>query len=150
MLVDGRPLAAYVRAYLAGDRVYVPVSPLLTRIADRMWFEGNTLVIERAGRRVRVPLSESFRGELDGAYVEAGPVLRALGESALYDGKYRQLEIRTQPLTAIALPTPFSSPAPTAPPNAVFTPAPVATPRPVWTGSPLPRRTPLPIGPPAT
>ncbi len=52
IVVDGHPLAAYVRAYVVGGRIYAPVSPLLTRLADRLWIDGRTLVVERGDRRV--------------------------------------------------------------------------------------------------
>lgn len=149
IIVDGRPLASYRRAYEAGGRVFAPVDPLLTRLADRLWYEGRTLVIERGGRRVRVALAPVFVGELDAAYVAVGPVLRALGLTVRYDSRAALLSVRLSRPT-VGLPTPFAPAAPSAAPSAVFTPEPVATPRPVWTGSPLPRRTPLPaLEPPA-
>ncbi|MGC1382056.1 MAG: hypothetical protein WA814_13660 [Candidatus Baltobacteraceae bacterium] len=145
--VDGRPLAAYVRAFAAGGRVFAPVSPLLEQLADRLWFEGSTLVIERAGRRVRVALGKGFSGDLNALYVPAGPVLRALGASVRYEPAARRLEVRLPAAGGIASPTPFNPQAPLIAPNPVFTPLPIPTPRPIWTGSPLPRRTPLPQPP---
>lgn len=144
VLIDGRPLAAYVHAYLAGGRVFAPVTPLLTRLADRVWFDGDTLVFERDGRRIRVRVAPVFPGELDGTYVPAGPVLRALGDSVRYDARSRSLEVRTRAAQSVASPTPFNPAAPSVAPSAVFTPEPAVTPRPAVTGSPLPRRTPLP------
>jgi hypothetical protein len=147
--VDGRPLSAYVRAYLSGDRVYVPIAPLLTELADRLLFDGDTLVVQRAGHTVNIRLEPRFRAELRGAYVPAAAVLRALGASVLYDGEHRRLVV-TVPLRAVvASPTPFNPAVPSVAPNAVFTPLVPATPRPLWTGSPMPRRTALPFPPPA-
>lgn len=148
ILVDGRPLASYVRAYVAGGRVFAPVAPLMTRLADRVWYEGGTLVIERGTRRVRVRLAEAFPDQFDGTYVAVGPVLRALGASLCWEPKSRRLTVGLPLRGGIATPTPFDPAAPSAPPAAVFTPSPPVTPRPVWTGSPLPRRTPLPLPPP--
>lgn len=140
VLLDGHPLAAYERAYLADGRVYAPVSPLLTRLADRLWIDGTTLIVERGARRVRVPLL--------GDYVMIGPVLRAIGAPAQYDPATSRLTVFTPPRSVVNTPTPFDPAAPHAAPTAVFTPLEPATPRPVWSGSPLPRRTPLPRPPP--
>jgi hypothetical protein len=143
IVVDGHPLAAYVRAYAFAGRVYAPVSPLLTRLADRVWSHGDTLVIQRGDVRVRVVLAPTLPGQLGGDFVAVGPVLRALGASVRYDPAARRLIVRVPPRSTIASPTPFNPNAPSVRPSAVFTPPESATPRPVWTGSPLPRRTPL-------
>jgi hypothetical protein len=148
VLIDGRPLAAYVGAYVAGGRVFAPVSPLLTGLADRVWFDGGTLVIERGQRRVRVQLVPPRPAELNGTYVAAGAVLRALGASVRYEPASHRLIVRLPARGALASPTPFNPAAASAPPSTVFTPSPPSTPRPIWTGSPLPRRTPLPMPPP--
>jgi hypothetical protein len=148
IVVDGRPLAAYVRAYAFEGRIYAPVSPLLTRLADRIWYEGDSLVIQRANTRVRVALTHGLVGQLNGDFVAVGPVLRALGASVRYEPSARRLIVSISPRTLVASPTPFNPNAPSASPGAVFTPTTPPTPRPVWTGSPLPRRTPLPAPPP--
>jgi hypothetical protein len=145
--LDGRPLPSYVRAYVADGRVFAPVRPLLSRLADRLWFEGNVLVIVRDGRSVRIPLGTRTPDALDSAFVTIGPVLRALGETVTYDTQQRLLDVRTTRSEGIAAEPPFV-PGPSSSPRAVFTPEPVATPRPLWSGSPLPRRTPLPQPPP--
>ncbi|MBV8530893.1 MAG: hypothetical protein JO104_06215 [Candidatus Eremiobacteraeota bacterium] len=147
VLLDGRPLASYEPAVLAHGRVLVPVSPLLTRAADRLWFDGDTLVLERAGRRVRVRMAAASVTQLDSAYVAAGPVLRALGVPVRYDPMMHRLVVSTPP-QAVGSPTPFNAALPSVVPTAVFTPPQQATPRPIWTGSPLPRRTALPLPPP--
>jgi hypothetical protein len=148
VLVDGRPLAAYERAYVANGRVFAPVSPLLTDVADRLWFEGDTLVVERGGRRVRVRLAAASAARLGAAYVMVGPVLRALGASVRYDPGAARLTVQVPLRAEIASPTPFDPAASSVAPNAVFTPPVPATPRPQWSGSPLPRRTALPHPPP--
>jgi hypothetical protein len=140
VLVDGRPLAAYTRAYLIGNRVYAAVSPLLTRLADRLWVDGDVLVVERDGRRVRTLLQ--------GGYVRAGVVLRGLGVPAHYEPAGHRLIVTTPLPAPVASPTPFNSAVPRVAPSAVFTPLEPATPRPIWTGSPLPRRTAVPVPPP--
>jgi len=145
--LDGRPLPSYVRAYVAKGRVFAPVRPLLSRLADRLWFEGNLLVIVRDGRMVRIPLGTRTPDALDSAFVTIVPVLRALGESVTYDTRQHVLDVRTTRSEGITGEPPFV-PGPVALPRVVFTPEPVATPRPVWSGSPLPRRTPLPEVPP--
>jgi hypothetical protein len=149
VLIDGRPLPAYVRAYVEGGRVFAPVAPVLTRLADRLWFEGNELVIQRGERRVRVRLGAELAGQLDTTYVPAGPTLRALGASVQYDASAHRLVVRLHAPATVTSPSPFNPAAPSSAPNDVFTPLPPATPRPVWTGSPLPRRTALPVPPPA-
>lgn len=146
--LDGRPLPAYVRAYVAEGRVYAPVRPLVAMLADRLWFEGNVLVIVRDGRTVRVPLGARTPDALDSAYVTVAPLLRALGEDVTYDARERLLDVRSTRPAGVAAPEPFEPGAPSAAPRIVFTPEPVATPRPVWSGSPLPRRTPLPASAP--
>ncbi len=146
--VDGRPLSAYVRAYLSGGRVYVPVAPLLTGLADRLWFDGDTMVVQRAGRTVRIRLEPRFRAELRGAYVPAAAALRALGARVLYDGAHHRLTVTVSLRAVVASPTPFNAAAPSVAPSAVFTPFTPPTPRPLWTGSPMPRRTALPFPPP--
>jgi hypothetical protein len=137
-----------VRAYLSGGRVYVPVAPLLTRLADRLWFEGDTLVVQRGERSVRIRLEPLYRWELRGAYVPAGATLRALGATVAYDGAERRLDVTVPVSTIVATPTPFNAAVPSVAPSAVFTPLTPSTPRPLWTGSPMPRRTALPFPPP--
>ncbi len=148
MLVDGRPLAAYTRAYLTGGRVFAPVDPLLTSLADRVWFDGDVLVVERAGRRVRVRTARGYRVPLYATFVPAGPALRALGASVRYDGASHRLIVAISTRAVVASPTPFNPAVPSAAPGAVFTPSPPPAPHPFWTGSPMPRRTALPFPPP--
>ena len=149
--IDGLAMPSYVRAYVAGGRVFATVRPLLSKVADRLWFEGNVLVIVRDGRTVRVALGARTPDALDSAFVTVAPILRALGETVAYDARDRSLDVRTTRTAGVATPEPGVPQAPpTAPPYPVFTPEPVATPKPVWSGSPLPRRTPLPAwSPPA-
>jgi hypothetical protein len=146
--IDGRPLAAYVHAYLAGGRVFAPAAPLLTSLADRLWLEGNTLVIQRGERRIRIQLVPGFSGELNAVYVPAGPALRALGASVRYDPVAQRLNVTVPPAEVVALPTPLGPIVSSPVPREVFTPTPSATPRPQVTGAPLPRRTALPLSEP--
>ncbi|MBV9334033.1 MAG: hypothetical protein JO146_08490 [Candidatus Eremiobacteraeota bacterium] len=148
IVIDGRPLRAYSRAYVANGRVFAPVDPLLTRLAERLWFDGNTLVVQRDSRRIRVPIPGGPAAALDGAYIAAGPALHQLGIAVRYDGPTHRLLVRAGERESVASPTPFNAAAPTVVPAPVFTPSPPVTPRPVWTGSPMPRRTPLPFPPP--
>jgi hypothetical protein len=142
ILIDGRPLPAYFRPYLARGRVFAPLAPVLERLADRAWLEGATLVIERDDRRVRVIVPGIDR--IDATYVSVGPLVRGLGETVTYDPQRRELDVWTA-APVLALPTPFDPQLPEASPQPVFTPQPVPTPRPLWSGPPLPRRTPLPL-----
>jgi len=149
VLIDGRPLAAYVHAYESGGRVYATVAPLLTQLADRLWLSGGTLVVQRGKRRVHVVLEPPYASDYGDTFVPAGPVLRALGASVRYDAPAHRLMV-TIPLRAPLLaPTPFVPPGEAVVPSSVFTPIPGQTPRPIWTGSPMPRRTALPFPPPA-
>ncbi|HTX57080.1 MAG TPA: hypothetical protein VMD47_08235 [Candidatus Acidoferrales bacterium] len=140
--IDGRPVLAYHAAYLRAGHVYAPLRPFITRVAFRLWYEGDTLVISRGGHQARLRLDPRQPGALDDVYVPAARVLRALGAQVSYGS--RRLDVRIG-YVPIATPTPFNASLPSAPPQAVFTPPPAVTPRPVWTGTPLPRRTPLPV-----
>ena len=147
IIVDGRPLAEYVRAYVVAGRVYAPVSPLLTRLADRVWSVGDSLVIERGSVRVRVRIAPAAPASLNATFVAIAPVLRAIGASVRYEPVGRRLIVHVPARTILASPTPFNPSLPSVAPSAVFTPVPAQAPRPIWTGSPLPRRTPLSVPP---
>jgi hypothetical protein len=140
--IDGHRLQAYVRAYDAAGHVYAPVSPLLRRLADAVWWEGSTLVVRRGDRQLRVRLPNGNWASLQTSYVPVGPMLKYLGDDVSYDAIKHELDIRTSPARPLESPTPY------APiqqiPQPVFTPVAPTTPKPVWSGSPLPRRTPLP------
>ena len=140
--IDGRPVLAYHAAYLLGGHVYAPLRPFVTRVAYRVWYEGDSLVVARGDRRVRIPLQPRQPSALDGAYVPLASIVRALGAAVTYEPQHLEIRTRYIPLSS---PTPFDAALPSAPPQIIFTPTPVSTPRPVWSGSPLPRRTPLPV-----
>lgn len=144
VVLDGKTVRSYTGAFESAGRVYAPLRPFVTGIADAMWFEGDSLVIVREGRTVIVRLPSREPDALDHAYVPLAPILRSLGEIVEYLPVGRVV-VRSPYVPVVATPTPFDAAAPSAAPSAVFTPAPVATPRPVWTGSPLPRRTPIPF-----
>jgi hypothetical protein len=148
VVVDGRPLPAYVRAFVERGRVFAGVRPLLIALADRAWYEGNVLVLQRDDRRVRVAIPLGSPEEDDVTYLPVAHLLRALGDRVVYSEHPRTIEISTPQASPVALPSPYSALAPSVRPNPVFTPEPVATPRPQWSGSPLPRRTPLPFASP--
>jgi len=149
VIVDGRPLPAYLPAYVRGGRVFAPVDPLLLRLADRVWRDGDAVVVERLERRIRIPIA-TFGSDLALEYVPVA-ALRGLGDRLTYDPAQRKLEIETPATPPVASATPYM-PYAAPSPRAVFTAQPVPTPRPVWTGPALPRRTPLPVpassGPP--
>lgn len=144
VVVDGRRVPQYARAFVADGRVYATAS-LVGSLADKVWVSGRTLSFERDGRVVRVALASARRLNPDSTYVAIAPVLRGLGDRVRF--RSGVLEVRTAAATPVATPTPFAPGTAGAPQRAVFTPEPVPTPRPVWTGSPLPRRTPLPFPP---
>jgi hypothetical protein len=126
-------------------RVVAPLRPFITAIADRLWFEGNTLVIVRDGREVRVPVTSRAPDALDHAYLPVASLLRALGASVTYQADRHRVDIRFRSHEA---PFALQPQAQVVAPHTVFTPTPPTTPRPTWTGSPLPRRTPLPYATP--
>lgn len=140
VVLDGRPVLSYHGAYDAAGRVYAPLRPFVTRMADRIWFKGDRLVIMRAGRRIVLAVPSREPDALDHAYVPLASLARALGARVAF--ARGRLDVATGALKPVATPTPYAGE--TIPPRVVFTPAPVSTPRPVWTGMPLPRRTPLP------
>lgn len=140
--VAGRPLAAYHAAYLTGGRVYAPLNPYITSIADRMWYEGDTLVIARGSYQARITLAPRDPDTLASVYVPIAPIARELGAHVSYAAHRLEIYPGVLPL---ATPTPFNPALPSAAPSAVFTPTPAPTPRPVFTGVPLPRRTPIPV-----
>lgn len=143
--INGRPVAAYHRPYLWDGRVYAPVQPFVTSVAYRLWYEGDVLVVSRAGREARIRLLPRAPGALADVYVPVASILRALGARVTYAALRLDVQVTYVPLSS---PTPFDAMQPSAPPQTVFTPIPSPTPRPVWTGSPLPRRTPLPVAAP--
>ena len=142
VVLDGQPVMSYTGAFESEGRVYAPLRPFVTRVADRMFFEGDSLVIVRDGRSVIVRMSAREPDALDHVYVPLAAVLRSLGLGVEYNAG--QVNVRTSLQLVVATPTPFDPSAPFATPNAVFTPIPTPTVRPVWTGAPLPRRTPIP------
>lgn len=144
--LDGRRLVSYVPARVIGGRVYAPLS-LVRMLVDRVWLDDGALLVERGGRRARVPLTLQFAGGMDTSSVALGELVRALGETATYRSRTRTLDVRTPRPSAVSSASPFNG-APQ-PARSVFTPQPVPTPRPTWGGSPLPRRTPLTAPPPA-
>jgi hypothetical protein len=144
VLLDGRPIQAYARPYEVGGRIYAPVKPYLTRVAERLDYEGDVLILQRGGRTIRLRLDEVAPDALDRAYVAIAPLLRALGERVRYNASSKTREVFAPEAYEIATPAPFDARAPQVPPRIVFTPEPIPTPRPVWHGPAVPRRTPLP------
>ena len=147
ILLDGKPVSAYADAFESKGRVFAPVSPYVTRIADRLWYEGDTLVIERDGRIAYVRLPSRAPDALETVYVAVAPILRSLGIPVTYDSQLHRLEVEVPSDVEIATPAPFDAAAPEASPRPVFTPMVPATARPAWSGPPIPRRTPLPYPP---
>jgi len=145
VLLDGRPIAAYNQAFERAGRVYVPVRPYVTALADRTWYVGDSLAIARDGRTVFIRMRPSAPDALDRAYVPLAAVARELGANVEF--RSGEIDIRTAPPAAVLAPTPIPSNA-LAAPRVVFTPVPEPTLRPVWTGPALPRRTPLPFASP--
>lgn len=147
VVIDGAPVPAYIGACERDGHVYAPVRPFVTQLADRIHFDGTTLVIERDGAAIRIIADARTPDAFDLPRYALAPIVRALGATLSYDERGRVLRIATHP-AAVMSPSPFDATAPQASPSVVFTPSPVATPKPVWNGPPTPRRTPIPLSDP--
>lgn len=141
VLVDGRRISAYNQAYANAGRIFAPVRPYVTALADRTWYDGDRLAITRDGHTVYVTLRATAADVPNGAYVPLAAVARELGARVEY--RRGELDIFTAPRAVIPAPTAVPPGALVAP-RVVFTPMPVPTPRATWNGLALPRRTPLP------
>jgi hypothetical protein len=144
VLLDGRRIDGYACAYVVDGRTYAPLAPYVTRIADRLGYEGRLLVLTRDGRRAVIALRSIAPDALDHQYVALAPVLRALGESVAYDDRTHSVEVRSPSSRSVSSPPPFDPSAPQVTPRVIFTPAPTPQPRVPWHGPAMPRRTPLP------
>lgn len=140
VVLDGRRIFSYNEAFLSDGHVYAPVRPFVTRLADRISYDGGRLIIVRAGRSVSLRIAPRQPDALDRIYVPLAYVMRALGADVSY--RAGTVRVRLTSGMPVATPTPYGGQV--AVPRPVFTPQPIETPRPVWTGIPLPRRTPLP------
>jgi hypothetical protein len=159
ILLNGAVVGSVPPARLLFGHVMAPLTAAVTRWTDRTAIEGNTMTIERGGRRcilhvgvdalacdgTVVPLGVAPFGRAGIAFVPLGEVARALGGDVSYDARSRSLSIAFPPASALETPAPFDpaavqvTSAPLAAPAAVPLP-----PRPVVIGSPLPRRTAIP------
>ena len=144
-MLDGHRVRGYAGAFEINGHVFAPVRPYVTRIADRVYYDGGRLAIVRGSRTVYIRVPVRSPDALDRSYVPLSSVVMALGANARYVGSAHVLEIRLSPERTVLSPQPFDAGAPQATPNPVFTPVPVPTARPEYTGSPVPRRTPLPF-----
>ncbi|MDQ2864695.1 MAG: hypothetical protein M3R51_00570 [Candidatus Eremiobacteraeota bacterium] len=148
VVLNGFPVRGYIAAVEVRGRIFAPVRPYVTRIADRTWFLGDRFAIERDGRTVYIRLPARHWNGLERTYVPLGKIARALRMSVTYDRISQTLCIRTVALRPVASPSPFDGRTLPLVPSEVFTPIPVPTVRPVYIGPPLPRRTPLPVAAP--
>ncbi len=144
VLFDGRPVLSYAHAYIAAGRTYAPLAPYVTRFADRMDYEGKSLIIRRGERMTRLVVARVSPDALDREYVAIAPVLRSLGASVSYDAKQRLVEVVSPGPAAVQTPRPFDANAFEVAPHVVFTPTPIPQAPFVWRGPAIPRRTPLP------
>jgi len=148
VVLNGALLPTISPARLAGGQVFAPLDPIVDRIASRSELapSGQDVLLERAGRRVTVPVAWTAGGT---AYVALAPVVRALGGRARYDGRSHTLLVDVPDDGPIRTPAPFTGGS--AAPVRLFAPgvAPVVTPAPGGpaTGAPAPRRTPIPAVP---
>ncbi|MFN2527472.1 MAG: hypothetical protein ABR584_01985 [Candidatus Baltobacteraceae bacterium] len=143
IMLNGSPLRSYNPPYLIHGRIEAPVAPFLTRIADRIGYAGETMIIVRGNASVRILTGRHDPKSLQAVYVPIAGVLRALGTRVNYDPSRRVLDIQTGGKRPVQTMQPYQVASPLPAPTTVFTPEPVQTPRPVYTGSPHPRRTPI-------
>lgn len=142
-MLNGSPLQSYNHAYLRAGHVEAPVAPYLTRVADRITYAGEVMIIRRGISEVRIRTGSGDPKSLQALYVPVAPILRALGAQVSFDKQAGVLEIHIRASQLIQTMSPYPRDAPGMRPSRVFTPEPVQTPRPLYTGSPHPRRTPI-------
>ena len=145
ILLNGSTLQSYNRPYLQNGRVVAPVAPYLTRIADRIAYDGRVMVITRGSVHIRIETGVSEPRGLQNLYVPIAPLLRKLGALVAYDPGRHILEVQLRAVRDVRTMAPYSTSEPQVAPTRVFTPEPIVTPRPLYTGSPHPRRTPIVI-----
>jgi hypothetical protein len=136
VVLDGSVIRAYEPAFVRDGRTYAPLDPFVRRCADRIWFDGRSLVVQRGGRTFTMRFAHMPH------VVPLAPLVRGIGGEIAY--RKGRVSVRF-PRTAVVTPTPFDPAAPSSPPRVLFTSAASPTPRPSWDGIPLPRRTPLPF-----
>lgn len=145
VFVDGRHVRAYTGAFEIGGHVFASIRPYVTQVADRIWYSGDRLAIERNGRIVYIRMARRAPDALDRAFVPLRAIMVALGAEVRYDALTRIVNVRLTRTARVASSAPFDPRAGSVAPNPVFTPVPVPTDRPPYVGPPLPRRTPLPF-----
>jgi len=162
ILLNGAVVASVPPARVLFGHVMVPVTAGATRWTDRTAVDGNTITIERGGRRCVLhvgidaldcdgherPAGVAPFGRAGVAFVPLAEVVRALGGRAAYDARTRTLALDFPPSGALATAAPFDPSAPAVTPSPTVAPGPTAVPPgPVTLGSPLPRRTAIPAVP---
>lgn len=143
ILLNGTALQAYNHPYVAGGRVFAPVAPYITRIADRIGFDRGALVASRGGLTVRMRAAQFEPQDLSRSYVPVAALFTGLGARVHYDAQRHVLEVQLSRAATVTHVPPFQAPQPHVRPTRVFTPEPIVTPRPVFSGTPHPRRTPI-------
>ncbi|MFN2460460.1 MAG: hypothetical protein ABR591_07215 [Candidatus Velthaea sp.] len=147
IVVNGAIVPSFAPARIVEGRVVGPVAPVVARLASRAAYfpADGTVLIERASRRILVPVS--FIAD-DAPYVPLARVVRALGGTAVFDARTKTLSIVLTDDGEVATPAPFDPHAPQVTPTSLFTPEPPRpTPRVIETGRPVPRRTAIPAIP---
>jgi hypothetical protein len=147
VVVNGSIVPSAAPARIFAGRVVAPLTPIVVRLASRAAYEAAAarIVVERDGVRIVVPV---VFVEHDMPFAALGPLVRAIGGSAVFDTATKTLSIDLPPAPQIATPPPYDPGAPRVEPTTVFTLAPPPpTPRAVETGLPRPRRTAIPVLP---
>ncbi len=144
VVLNGYPVRGYTNAFEIDGRIFAPVRPYVTLVADRVWYSGNRVAIERGGRVVYVRVDARGPDALDRAFVPLRRIIQALGAEIRYDGATRIAAIRAFGPSQVIAPASFDPALPQVSPSVVFTPLPLETARPDYVGPALPRRTPLP------
>ena len=147
IVVNGLLVPSSAPPRIDAGHVFVPLAPVVTGLATRATIhpDDGTVVIERADRRITVPVVF-----VEGAvpYLRFATLVQALGGTVHFDAATKTLEVVLHETTSLATPLPFDPRAPQVAPTTIFTPEPPKpTPRVIFTGPPVPRRTPIPARP---
>jgi hypothetical protein len=146
VVVNGAIVSGSAPARVVAGRVVTPLGPIVVSLASRVQYapDARTVTIDHAGRRIVVPI---VFVEDAIPYVAVGPIVAAMGGSAIFDSPSKTLLV-TLPESGVITPAPLVGvPAAGETPSTRLSPAPFVTPRAGETPLPRPRRTAIPVTP---